>query len=114
MSYDANTILTDDLKEIIQQDKKELGVNFCRGCGYCMPCPEEINISLCSRMSLWIRRFPTEPNLDEKTQEIMAKTKDCAECYSCVDKCPYELDIPELLKANYEDYQNVLNGKTKV
>lgn len=114
LSYDTNTILTDDLKEDIQKDKKELGVNFCRGCGYCMPCPEEINISLCSRMSLWLRRFPTEPNLDEKTQKIMEKTKDCTECYLCVDKCPYELDIPELLKANYEDYQNVLSGKTKV
>ena len=114
LSYDSNTILDDELKSAIEQDKKELGDNFCRGCGYCMPCPEEINISLCARMSLWIRRFPTEPNLDERTQEIMRHTLDCVECYECVDRCPYELDIPELLKENYEDYQNVLSGKTKV
>lgn len=44
----------------------------------------------------------------------MEKTKDCTECYSWVDKCPYELDMPELLKSNYKDYQNVLSGKTKV
>ncbi|MER2013910.1 MAG: aldo/keto reductase [Methanobrevibacter sp.] len=114
LSYDSSTILDDELKSAIEQDKKELGDNFCRGCGYCMPCPEEINISLCARMSLWIRRFPTEPNLDERTQEIMKHTLDCVECYECVDRCPYELDIPELLKENYEDYQNVLSGKTKV
>ena len=114
LSYDSNTILDDELKSATEQDKKELGDNFCRGCGYCMPCPEEINISLCARMSLWIRRFPTEPNLDERTQEIMKHTLDCVECYECVDRCPYELDIPELLKENYEDYQNVLSGKTKV
>ncbi|AMD17823.1 aldo/keto reductase [Methanobrevibacter sp. YE315] len=114
LSYDENTVLDDDLRALIEKDKKELGTNFCRGCGYCMPCPEGINISLCGRMSLWIRRFPTEPNLDEKTQEMMKHTLDCTECYSCVDKCPYELDIPELLKENYEDYQNVLTGKTKV
>ncbi|WP_406532799.1 aldo/keto reductase [Methanobrevibacter sp.] len=114
LSYDSNTILDDKLKSAIEQDKKELGDNFCRGCGYCMPCPEEINISLCARMSLWIRRFPTEPNMDERTQEIMRHTLDCVECYECVDRCPYELDIPELLKENYEDYQNVLSGKTKV
>ena len=114
LSYDSNTILDDKLNSAIEQDKKELGDNFCRGCGYCMPCPEEINISLCARMSLWIRRFPTEPNLDERTQEIMRHTLDCVECYECVDRCPYELDIPELLKENYEDYQNVLSGKTKV
>ena len=112
LSYDENTVLDDELKSDIEKDKKELGENFCRGCGYCMPCPEEINISLCGRMSLWIRRFPTEPNMDEKTQEIMRKTLDCVECYECVDKCPYELDIPELLKENYEDYMNVLEGRT--
>ena len=114
LSYDKNTILTDDLKTDIEKDKKELGENFCRGCAYCMPCPEEINISLCARMSLWIRRFPAEPYLTEEYREMMDHTKDCSECYSCVDKCPYELDIPELLKENYEDYQNVLSGNTKV
>ena len=98
LSYDKNTILTDDLKTDIEKDKKELGENFCRGCAYCMPCPEEINISLCARMSLWIRRFPAEPYLTEEYREMMDHTKDCSECYSCVDKCPYELDIPELLK----------------
>ena len=114
LSYDSTTILSEDLKLDIENDKEELGVNFCRGCGYCMPCPEGINISLCARMSLWMRRFPTEPNLDETTQETMKKTLDCIECYACVDNCPYELDIPELLKENYEDYQNVLSGKTVI
>ena len=114
LSYDDNTILTDELKADIEKDKKELGENFCRGCGYCMPCPEEINVSLCARMSLWIRRFPTEPNMDERTQEIMKKTLDCTQCYSCVDKCPYDLDIPQLLKENYEDYMNVLEGRTVI
>ena len=114
LSYNENTILTDDLKADIEKDKEDLGENFCRGCGYCMPCPEGINISLCARMSLWIRRFPTEPNMDEKTQKTMEETLNCIECYACVDNCPYELDIPELLKENYEDYQNVLSGKTKI
>jgi len=114
LSFPSDLHVDDVLKADIEEDKKELGDNFCRGCGYCMPCPEGINISLCARMSLWIRRFPTEPNMDEKTQETMKKTLDCIECYACVDNCPYELDIPQLLKENYEDYQNVLTGKTKI
>ena len=114
LSYDENTILTDDLKADIEKDKEELGENFCRGCGYCMPCPEGINISTCARMSLWIRRFPTEPHLTPEWQQKMADIENCIECYACVDNCPYELDIPELLKENYEDYQNVLSGKTKI
>ena len=114
LSYDENTILDDELREAIEKDKKELGEDFCRGCGYCMPCPEDINISLCARMSLWIRRFPSEPYLTEEYQEMMDKTLECMECYACVDNCPYELEIPRLLKENYEDFQNVLSGKTKV
>ncbi len=114
LSYDENTNLDDSLKADIEKDKAELGENFCRGCAYCMPCPEEINISLCARMSLWIRRFPAEPYLTEEYQEMMDNTLNCLECYACVDNCPYELDIPELLKENYNDYKNVLSGKTKV
>ena len=114
LSYDSNTKLDENLMLVIENDKKELGDNFCRGCGYCMPCPEEINISLCARMSLWIRRFPTEPYLTEEYQKMMNETLNCLECYACVDNCPYELDIPELLKENYKDYQNVLSGKVKL
>ena len=114
LSYPSDLKLDGDLKAIIENDKRELGDDFCRGCGYCMPCPEDINISMCARMSLWIRRFPTEPYLDEKTQQIMKKTEDCIECYACVDNCPYELEIPRLLKENYEDYKNVLSGKTVI
>ena len=114
LSYDNNTKLDENLISAIENDKKELGYNFCRGCGYCMPCPEEINISLCARMSLWIRRFPTEPYLTEEYQKMMDETQNCLECYACVDNCPYELDIPELLKENYNDYQNVLSGKVKL
>ena len=114
LSYNNNTKLDENLMSVIENDKKELGDNFCRGCGYCMPCPEEINISLCARMSLWIRRFPTEPYLTEEYQKMMNETQNCLECYACVDNCPYELDIPELLKENYKDYQNVLSGKVKL
>ena len=114
LSYDNNTKFDENLISAIENDKKELGDNFCRGCGYCMPCPEEINISLCARMSLWIRRFPTEPYLTEEYQKMMDETQNCLECYACVDNCPYELDIPELLKENYNDYQNVLSGKVKL
>ncbi len=114
LSYDSTTVLDDELKTAIENDKKELGEDFCRGCSYCMPCPEEIKISICARMSLWVRRFPTEPHLTEEWQKTMAQTENCIECYACVDKCPYELDIPRILKENYEDYKNILTGKTKV
>ena len=110
LSYNETTILTQELKNIIENDKKELKEDFCRGCGYCMPCPQEINISMCARMSLWIRRFPTKPYLTEEYQNMMNKTKECTECQTCTSKCPYELNIPKLLKENYQDYKNILHN----
>ena len=110
LSYDETTILTQELKQAIKNDKKELKEDFCRGCAYCMPCPQEINISMCARMSLWIRRFPSEPYLTKEYQNMMNKTKKCTECQTCISKCPYELNIPRLLKENYQDYKNILHN----
>lgn len=115
LKYQKNNIkLNENLIKDIKKDKEELSGNFCRGCGYCMPCPEDIAINTAARMSLWIRRFPTQPCLNEDFQKIMKKTLDCTECKKCISKCPYELDIPKLLKENYEDYINILTGKTKI
>lgn len=115
LSYSKNNSkLTDKLQKEIQDDRKELGGDFCRGCGYCMPCPEDIEINTAARMSLWIRRFPTEPCLTEDYQKKMEKTLDCSECEACISKCPYNLNIPQLLKENYEDYMKVLNGDIKI
>ena len=113
LSYMKEDVKLDkELEEIIRQERDELQGDFCRGCAYCMPCPQDIQIFICARMSLWMRRFPTEPNLDEATQEKMKQIEECTECGQCISKCPYELNIPELLKKNYEDYQKVLSGET--
>ena len=65
-------------------------------------------------MSLMIRRAPSAAWLNDHRQAEMAKIDECVDCRLCVSKCPYELDIPNLLRKNLEDYRNVLAGKTKV
>lgn len=100
--------LNETLLADIQKDKDQLAGEFCRGCGYCMPCPVGIEINNCARMSLMLRRAPQEAWLSEEWQEKMKKIENCLHCGSCMKKCPYGLNTPELLKRNYEDYKTFL------
>lgn len=106
--------MTEEIAAIIEGDKKELDGDFCRGCGYCMPCPMGIEINQCARMSLMLRRAPSETWLSEKWQKEMKNIENCIECGACISKCPYELDTPALLKKNYEDYKRVLAKEVTV
>ena len=108
------TSLTEEIAAFIEKEKQELTGDFCRGCGYCMPCPAGIMINQCARMSLMLRRAPSGAWLTPEMQAEMKKIEGCLECRQCVEKCPYELNTPELLKKNYEDYKKVLSGEVKV
>lgn len=115
LSYMENTPEPDnEIVEYIEKEKKELTGDFCRGCGYCMPCPAGIIINSCARMSLMVRRAPSASWLNEYWQENMKKIENCLHCNQCMKKCPYELNTPELLKKNYEDYKKILAGEVQV
>ena len=112
LSFFENEItMTDELRTFIDNDRKELLGEFCRGCGYCMPCTVDITINQCARMSQMIRRAPSENWLTEHWQNEMLKIENCVDCGICKTRCPYELDIPNLLKKNLQDYKEILAGK---
>ena len=106
--------LTDDMRAMIEKDKQELSGDFCRGCGYCMPCPAGIEINTCARMIQMIRRSPSARWLDADAQAMMGKIAGCLHCGKCMRHCPYGLRIPELLQKNYEDYQKIVAGEIRV
>lgn len=115
LSFNDNPpAMTDDIKAVIKKDKEELSGEFCRGCSYCMPCPQGITIFNCARTSLMLRRAPSKYWLSEEWQNEMKKIETCVNCGQCKSKCPYELDTPNLLRKNYEDYKKILSGEIKV
>ena len=115
LSYSENPpVMDEELKAIIEKDRKELRGDFCRGCGYCMPCPMGIQISECARMIQMIRRAPSAFQLGKEGQEMMAAIQNCVKCGKCMDKCPYSLPIPTLLEKNLKDYQDILSGRINV
>ncbi len=100
--------LTPEYQAVIGKDRSELAGDFCRGCGYCMPCPMGIEINQCARMSLMLRRAPAAGWLSQEWQENMKRIEQCLHCGQCSSRCPYGLDTPRLLEENYRDYQTYL------
>lgn len=105
--------MTDEVKAFIEKERGELLGDFCRGCGYCMPCPVGIEINNCARMAQLIRRSPSAILLTEEGQAKMNRIEDCIGCGACKSKCPYGLDTPALLRKNLEDYRRILDGTAK-
>jgi uncharacterized protein len=111
----APPLLDKALFEKIRADRVELSGLFCRGCGYCMPCPEGIEISWAARMSLLLRRAPSRNFLTFEWRDKMRRVQSCTQCGSCRKKCPYGLDTPKLLEQNLADWERfyALHEKTR-
>lgn len=111
---DVKAPMTDEVKAIIEADREQLVGDFCRGCGYCMPCPVGIEINTCARMSLLLRRAPSAGFLSWEWKLEMEKIESCLDCGACKSKCPYGLDTPNLLRKNLQDYRDVQAGKVSI
>ena len=112
--FEEDSVMTEEMQATIDKDRSELLGDFCRGCGYCLPCTVGIRINSCARMSQLIRRSPWKGYLGEQWQAEMEKIDQCVNCGLCKSRCPYELDTPALLRKNLEDYRNILAGKAQI
>ncbi len=97
--------IDDTLQAVIEADREELCGNFCRGCGYCLPCAANIEIPMAARMSFLLRRAPLKNLMSEEQAQKMSRIEDCTGCNACLSRCPYNLDTPALLRSMYEDYK---------
>ena len=96
--------LNDELKAVIEHDRKELCGNFCRSCGYCLPCPAGIDIPQAARMDRLLRRSPYGPYMTKEYHEKMHLIDNCLHCGACASRCPSGLNTPELLQHMLADY----------
>ena len=95
---------TPEIQAVIDKDRKELAGNFCRSCGYCLPCTAGIDIPQAARMSALLRRSPYQPYMSDEWYAKMHKIEECVHCDACKSRCPYGLDTPALLQAMLKDY----------
>jgi len=105
------TALTPEQQKRIEKDRSELGGEFCRGCGYCLPCPAEIPINMAARLELLMKRAPVENYITPEWQSAMSRIDDCQHCGHCTSNCPYGLDTPALLEKNYRWYKDFMAAR---
>jgi predicted aldo/keto reductase-like oxidoreductase len=89
------------LIERVRAEYRKLLKVDCTGCGYCMPCPNGVNIP--QNFTLYNDSFLFKGaefdaffynNMLPPDQRASA----CFECLLCVEKCPQKIDIPKELK----------------
>jgi predicted aldo/keto reductase-like oxidoreductase len=99
-------ILTADelaLIDLVREEYKKLSPIPCTKCGYCLPCPNGVEIPTIfelyneaviyndARTARFRYRGPNGLKEEQRADQ-------CIECEECVDACPQQIPIPEWLK----------------
>jgi len=88
----------------MERYRDELGKEFCRRCEYCQPCPQGVEITSAMQYELVSRKMPLETLLSF-SGPAMETVQNCIECGTCIERCPYSLSIPQVIKRNYDLYK---------
>ncbi len=117
-----NILSEEELQTIseLREVYKKLDVVPCTSCGYCLPCPNGVTIPgvfrILNEIAYWGERgrmriaffydrmVKTPEELEKKNaegDETEGAASLCIQCGECVDKCPQQIDIPNMMeKAN--------------
>jgi len=101
-----NEALSEDDKREIEKVKAELGATWCHRCDYCQPCPQGIGISTALNVKSIFKRMTAE-RAHAFVGAPIEKARTCIQCGECVKRCPYHLDVPELLKERIKDWERL-------
>ena len=87
----------------------------CTGCQYCMPCPAGVNIPGCFDSYNAKHTFKDKSSTFHYIFQnaIMAPKETafasrCVQCGKCIEKCPQQLPIPDLLKEVAADLEGMM------
>ncbi len=87
--------------------RAELGTRFCHRCGYCLPCEKGVRIPEALGFKSILKRFQGDFALKFSRDAVLSAEK-CDQCGACIERCPYELPIPEMLSENLVLYRGAL------
>ncbi len=110
ISSKREPLTNEEVKSITQlmQENESLSKLYCTGCGYCMPCPAEVNIPEIFKMMNYykiygIHEYARNGYADIGVNEwVPGKRADaCTECGLCEEKCPQKIEIRSQLRESH-------------
>jgi uncharacterized protein len=102
--YEHPNAIAEKDQQIMEQYRLELGKKFCRRCEYCQPCPQGVMITMAMGYKIIASRMSPKVSVDF-CQAFMKSVELCTQCEECVQRCPYQLPIPDMLKEYYDLYE---------
>jgi len=90
--------LSEEERQQFAQTETILGDGYCRECGYCLPCPEEMDIPAILRMERTCAVYGLKEWIREEIARLKINTESCSDCGICEERCPYHLPVREMVK----------------
>ena len=118
VGFSLLSMSSDERKKIIE--KIDIKVkDYCRGCGYCLPCVKNIPIPTVLKLyNRWQVFGGTDwSKMHQITEEYTSSVPDsqtadhCIGCGQCTKRCPFNLPIPDLMKAASANLRRYTSSK---
>ena len=96
LSYQYASAKERDFSGVIKSFKEYL-VGQCVYCNHCLPCPSNIDIGQVTRL-LDNARLGMTAEAKAKYDALEAKASECTTCNTCVNRCPFDVDVVSNMK----------------
>ncbi|NSW89828.1 MAG: aldo/keto reductase [Firmicutes bacterium] len=80
---------------------------FCHRCGYCLCCPQHIDIPLILRLDEYLHKYGSTGWPVQQYSHIRQNALKCVQCGHCEERCPFKLPIREMLKAAHKRLSSI-------
>jgi len=90
-------------KKELAREAGEIGKDFCRRCGYCLPCAAGIDIPTVFIFHHQYLNYGMGEIIPARYMTFPAKASDCMECGVCETRCPYDIPIMQRMKKIAKD-----------
>ena len=97
--------ITEEFSALSEEEQQQfakseviLSGDYCRECGYCLPCPQEMDIPAILRMERTCTVYGLKEWIREEVTHLKINTEACPDCGICEERCPYSLPVREMVK----------------